>query len=158
MLSSNIALKHFFKSFLALLMRLWSHLYTYRFSQWLVGKRNMLYTLWIKNFLGEVGEKCFFHTRQYICVDEVPRLIDISFNKHLPSGIYNIQGKDTLTVKEIVKLIHQKKGKIVQEGCFGTVQRTDIGMKFLALDGTKLNNIIGFSSSVSIEEVLENYS
>lgn len=121
-------------------------------------KRLIPYTInAIKN-----GEELHFtagdQTRQYICVDEVPRLIDISFNKHLPSGIYNIQGKDTLTVKEIVKLIHQKKGKIVQEGCFGTVQRTDIGMKFLALDGTKLNNIIGFSSSVSIEEVLENYS
>ena len=54
-------MKHFLKSLLTLLMRLWSHLYTYRFSQWLVGKRNMLYTLWISNFLGEVGEKCFFH-------------------------------------------------------------------------------------------------
>jgi len=41
-------------------MRLWSRVYTYRLSQWLRGKRNMLYTLWIRNFLGEVGEKCFF--------------------------------------------------------------------------------------------------
>lgn len=41
-------------------MNIWSHLYTYRLSQWLVDKRNMLYTLWIKNFLGEVGEKCYF--------------------------------------------------------------------------------------------------
>lgn len=54
-------MKHLFKSLLTLLMRLWSHIYTYRLSQWLIGKRNMLYTLWIKNFLGEVGEKCFFH-------------------------------------------------------------------------------------------------
>lgn len=41
-------------------MRLWSRVYTYRLSHWLSGKRNMLYTLWIRNFLGEVGEKCSF--------------------------------------------------------------------------------------------------
>ncbi len=54
-------MKDLLKSLLTLLMRLWSHLYTYRLSQWLVGMRNVLYTLWISNFLGEVGEKCFFH-------------------------------------------------------------------------------------------------
>ena len=53
-------MKHFFKSFLALLMRLWSHLYTYRLSQWRRSVRNRLYSLWIKNFLGDVGEKCHF--------------------------------------------------------------------------------------------------
>lgn len=53
-------MKHILKSLLVQVMRLWSHLYTYRLSQWLIGKRSMLYTLWIRNFLGEVGEKCFF--------------------------------------------------------------------------------------------------
>lgn len=48
------------KSLLAFLMRFWSHIYIYRLSQWLRGKRNMLYTLWIRNFLCEVGEKCSF--------------------------------------------------------------------------------------------------
>lgn len=41
-------------------MRLWSCIYTYRCSQWLVGKRDMLYTLWIRNFFGEVGDMCRF--------------------------------------------------------------------------------------------------
>ena len=49
-----------FKFLKSQLMRLWSHVYTYRLSQWLSGKRNLLYTLWIRNFLGEVGEKCSF--------------------------------------------------------------------------------------------------
>lgn len=43
-----------------LLVRLWSHLYTYRCSEWIKRKRNWLYTLWISNFLGAVGEKCKF--------------------------------------------------------------------------------------------------
>lgn len=43
-----------------LLAKLYSYVYTYRVSQWLFSKRNWLYTLWIRNFLGEVGEKCYF--------------------------------------------------------------------------------------------------
>ena len=30
-------------------------------SQWQKGKRDLLYTLWIRNFLGEVGENSSFH-------------------------------------------------------------------------------------------------
>ena len=53
-------MKLFVRMFLSFMICLWSHIYTYRLSQWLIRKRNMLYTLWICNFLGEVGEKCYF--------------------------------------------------------------------------------------------------
>lgn len=120
-------------------------------------KRLIPYTInAIKN-----GEELHFtagdQTRQYICVDEVPRLLEMAFEKKLPSGMYNIQGKETLTVKQIVELIHHKLGKGVPEGCFGTMQRSDVGMKFLALDGHKLWDSIGFSPLVDIEESLDNY-
>ena len=39
----------------------WSHIYTYRLSQWLKNTCDLLYTLWIRNFLGEVGENSSFH-------------------------------------------------------------------------------------------------
>ena len=42
------------------IFRLWSHIYTYRMSQWLKRKRYMLYTLWIRNFLGVVGKNSSF--------------------------------------------------------------------------------------------------
>lgn len=96
-------------------------------------------------------------TRQYVYVDEVPRLIEMSFDKRLPSGMYNIQGKETLTVKEIVTLIHKEMGKEVSENCFGTAQRTDVGMKYLALDGCKLYEAIGFEAKVKIADVIETY-
>ena len=96
-------------------------------------------------------------TRQYVYVDEVPRLIELSFEKHLSSGMYNIQGKETLTVKEIVTLIHKAMGKEVPNDCFGTAQRTDVGMKYLALDGTKLTAIIGFRAAIAIEGIIEKY-
>lgn len=100
-------------------------------------KRLIPYTInAIKN-----GEELHFtagdQTRQYIHVSEVPRMIDMAYEKDIPSGIYNIQGKETITVKEIVTLIHKVLGKQVAEGCFGSAQRADVGMKYLALDGRK---------------------
>lgn len=96
-------------------------------------------------------------TRQYIYVEEVPEMIEMAYNKMLPSGIYNVQGKDTITVKEIVTRIHEHFGKDVPEDCFGSAQRADVGMKYLALDGSKLKNAIGFESKISLMDVIDRY-
>lgn len=120
-------------------------------------KRLIPYTInAIKN-----GEELHFtagdQTRQYIHVSEVPRMIDMAYKKNIPSGIYNIQGKETITVKEIVTLIHKVLGKQVAEGCFGSAQRADVGMKYLALDGRKLKSLTGFEATVRLEEVIKHY-
>ena len=96
-------------------------------------------------------------TRQYIYVDEVPRLILLSYEKGLHSGVYNIQGKETMTVKEIVELIHSVLGKEMPLDCFGTVSRSDVGMKYLALDGSLLYNLVGFSAETSISDSIMQY-
>ena len=96
-------------------------------------------------------------TRQYVHVNEVPRILAMAYYKNLPSGLYNIEGKETLTVKEIVSLIHNAMGKEMPEGCFGSVQRADVGMKFLALDGSKLNKYIGFLANKQIENSIMEY-
>lgn len=107
------------------------------------------------------GEELHFtagdQTRQYIHVNEVPRMLALAFEKNLPSGVYNIQGKETVTVKEIVTEIHHAMGKEVPDGCFGSVQRADVGMKYLALDGNKLCGLIGFTATISIVQVIETY-
>lgn len=120
-------------------------------------KRLIPYTInAIKN-----GEELHFtsgdQTRQYIHVSEVPKIIDLAYGKNIPSGIYNIQGKETLTVKEIVTLIHNVLGKEVPFGCFGSVKRADVGMKYLALDGSKLQKATGFEASVKLEDVISRY-
>lgn len=120
-------------------------------------KRLIPYTInAIKN-----GEELHFtagdQTRQYIHVSEVPKIIDLAYEKNIPSGIYNIQGKETLTVREIVTLIHKKFGKEVPSGCFGSVKRADVGMKYLALDGSKLQKATGFEASVKLEDVIGLY-
>lgn len=96
-------------------------------------------------------------TRQYVYVGEVPELLKLAYDKRLPSGMYNIQGKETLTVKEIVTLIHKAMGKEVPSYCFGTAERTDVGMKFLALDGSWLTEITGFCAKMAIQEVINKY-
>ena len=93
-------------------------------------------------------------TRQYVCVDEVPRMLEMAFEKKLPSGMYNIQGKETMTVKEIVEMIHHELGREVPKGCFGTAQRTDVGMKFLALDGRRLKNVINFQAEIKLVDTI----
>ena len=120
-------------------------------------KRLIPYTInAIKN-----GEELHFtagdQTRQYIHVSEVPRMIHMAYEKNIPSGIYNIQGKETVTVKEIVTLIHKVLGKKVAEGCFGSTQRADIGMKYLALDGSKLETAIKFVASIKLEDIIKRY-
>lgn len=90
-------------------------------------------------------------------MSEVPRMIDMAFVKDIPSGVYNIQGKETMTVKEIVTLIHKVLGKKVPDGCFGSAQRADVGMKFLALDGSKLKTATGFEAAIKLEDVIGKY-
>ena len=95
--------------------------------------------------------------RQYIYVEEVPFLLQLAYEKHLPSGMYNIQGTETLAVKEIVTLIHNALGHIVPKDCFGTVHRSDIGMRYLALDGRRLAYLTGFVGTIKIQDVLKRY-
>ena len=95
--------------------------------------------------------------RQYIHVNDVVRLIDIAYKKNLPDGMYNIQGRETLSVYEIVSTIHKVLGKTVPENCFGSTKRADIGMKYLALNGTKLKQATGFEPFIELAKVIKNY-
>lgn len=107
------------------------------------------------------GEELHFtsgeQTRQYIYVGEIPSILLLGYQTQLCSGIYNLEGKDTLKVKELVHLISQNLGKKVQDHWFGSTQRYDVGMKYLALDGSKLYNACGFKAKVSVENVMPLY-
>lgn len=49
------------KEILHALIWLLSRIYTYNFNVWLRSKRNTLYTMWIQNFFGKVGDKSSIH-------------------------------------------------------------------------------------------------
>lgn len=96
-------------------------------------------------------------TRQYIHVSEIPLMLELAIRKGLASGIYNVEGKEVMTVKEIVTLIHKAMETTVPQGCFGSAGRVDTGMKHLALDGNKLYHYTGFTPSVRIIDVIDTY-
>lgn len=53
-------MKQVIKKLLNFLLWLFSHIYTYRLHCWFNDKRKGVYTMWIRTFLGEVGEKSRF--------------------------------------------------------------------------------------------------
>ena len=62
-----------------------------------------------------------------------------------------------MTVKEIVTLIHRTMGRTVPDNCFGSAERADARMKYLALNGSKLRSRTGFIPSISIIDVIDTY-
>lgn len=95
--------------------------------------------------------------RQYIHVDEVPKIVDACWSAKVPSGLYNLEGRETLSVREIVSIIHEAFHKEVADGCFGSESRKDVGMKYLALDGSKLTQYITLGEQQKIKDVCLTY-
>lgn len=107
------------------------------------------------------GERLKFtagdQTRQYIHVSEIANVIDRCFQCKLPSGVYNIEGNETETIRDIVYDIHKAMGKDMPQNCFGSIDRVDSGMAYLALDGNKLCSIISYKPTIRIVDCIESY-
>lgn len=95
--------------------------------------------------------------RQYIYIDEISEILLKAFEVQLESGIYNISGTETLSVKELVLLLFNLMNKTMPINAFGTACRKDVGMKILALDASKLYTRLNFQPSVLISDVCMKY-
>ena len=95
--------------------------------------------------------------RQYLYVGDVAKILDDAYAKMLPSGIYNVAGSEEFTVRELVETIHTYFNKQVPQGCFGSAQRADVGMKYLALDGSKLHQALNETPSTILKDIIEAY-
>lgn len=95
--------------------------------------------------------------RQYIYVNEIPQIIHRAFIKQLASGSYNVSGYEILSVRELTTLIHNHFKATLSENCFGSIKRIDTNMKYLALDGTKLEKAIGFKTLIRINDIIDKY-
>ena len=49
-----------FSKTVILVLRIWSRIYSYRMSQWIRRKRDVLYTHWLSQFIGSVGDHSGF--------------------------------------------------------------------------------------------------
>lgn len=150
------------------MLTLFSSLYKHNFTHWHfilptiygVGenpKRLIPYT--IKAIMNGISPQFTDgnQVRQYLHVSEVAALIHLAIKKHLPSGIYNIEGNATLTIRELVSIIYTHMGKIFPIESFGSMGRDDVIMKYLALDGRKLRDMIGWTPSVDIKNIIDEY-
>ena len=95
--------------------------------------------------------------RQYLYVDDVPRIICDAVENNIPNGIYNIEGSETLSVKDLVCSIMDFFHVVPSDSMFGTNKRQDVGMKNLQLDGTKLHSFIKTQSINRILSVIDRY-
>ena len=120
-------------------------------------KRLIPYTInTIKN-----GEELHFtngeQVRQYLSVGEVANVLEKAFICSLSSGVYNIEGSEILSVRDLVRIIHNSFNKQMNEDCFGEVQRSDTSMKYLALGGKKLSSAINWKPNTSLREEISKY-
>jgi nucleoside-diphosphate-sugar epimerase len=95
--------------------------------------------------------------RDYLYVEDIPKIISSTLEKKLPSGIYNLTNGNVLKVKEIVKLLFSKLGLTLDPGIFSLADRIDVTMNCLKLDGNKLNKYINNYSYTSLDDVLTKY-
>jgi len=95
--------------------------------------------------------------RQYIYIDEVVEIIFMAQIKNIPSGIFNIPGTETFTVKELVTKLSHLLNKPLAESVFGKTERTDTGMKNLQLNGEKLYKAIDYYPKLKLIDVYDRY-
>lgn len=95
--------------------------------------------------------------RHYLYVDDVPKMINSAIAKSLPSGVYNVPGSEIISVRDLVEKIYVSFGLSLPEACFGTASRGDARMKYLALDGKKLQDYIGFCPEGTLNNSIKKY-
>lgn len=95
--------------------------------------------------------------RQYIYINDISEIINKSIQNNIESGIYNVSGAETFSVKEIVYILYNLMGENVPDSVFGSANRSDIGMKILKLDGSILYNKLNFAPATSIREIYMKY-
>lgn len=85
------------RKFLSYIFRIFSFIYPYKLSQWIIGYKNLFYTLWIKNFIGKLGDHSIL---SYPCFLQGDGLKNIrignytTINKHTIIGCWTKYGKN----------------------------------------------------------------
>jgi nucleoside-diphosphate-sugar epimerase len=95
--------------------------------------------------------------RQYLYIDEIPVLIYTAYENRLVSGIYNVAGSESYSIKKLTKHVFSFFNKPLNEEIFGGIEKADIKMKNLQLDGTKLFQITHFKAKILVADVLQKY-
>jgi len=96
--------------------------------------------------------------RQYIYISDLVNILFRAVSANLTSGVYNVAGAEELSVKQLVSMLFELKGRSVTNNVFGKAERLDVGMKILKLDGKKLQRRIGHEPKTKISQVYNKYN
>lgn len=96
--------------------------------------------------------------RQYLYVEEVAQYVNEAYVNNLPSGIYNIASNVILSIQQLVGIICDQMNYKLDSNVFGRENKSDTSMHYLALDGTKLSQMIGYKSIITLNDALSKYT
>lgn len=94
-------------------------------------------------------------TRQYITLEEVMVVLSKSFEKQIPSGIYNIGGGEFFCIRNLIERLFKLYGVPCKNDYFGKEVRRDGNIRSLKLDGSKLKAVIDYLPNTTIEDLFK---
>lgn len=101
---------------------------------------------------------CFsagLQTRQFITLEEMIRIVDMTISKKIHSGVYNVGGGEFLSIRELIERLFAIYKVPCKDYYFGQENRRDGDIKSLRIDGSKLLREIGELPNSKIEEIFK---
>lgn len=92
-------------------------------------------------------------TRQFITLEEMIKTVDMSINKSIPSGIYNVGGGEYLSIRNLIERLFAIYQVPCEDAFFGKEVRRDGDIKSLCLNASKLMGEIGRLPNSTIEDI-----
>lgn len=97
--------------------------------------------------------------RQYTHIRDVTYFL-AQHLKNNQSGIFNLTTDKVISVREMIEKVLQvveEELKIQPQASFGTTDKRDISMKYLALNTSHLQNCFNFEPQISLEQGIKEY-
>ena len=94
-------------------------------------------------------------TRQFITLEEMIKTVDMSINKSIPSGIYNVGGGEYLSIRNLIERLFAIYQVPCEDAFFGKEVRRDGDIKSLCLNVSKLNLVLESLPNSKIEDIFK---
>lgn len=94
-------------------------------------------------------------TREFILMEDIFNVLNKSYEKKIPAGVYNIGGGEFMSIRDLIERIFKIYDVKCKDSYFGKEQRRDGDIKSLCLCADKLKSAIGYLPSTKIDDVIK---
>lgn len=94
-------------------------------------------------------------TRQFITLEEMIKTVNVTIEKDIPSGLYNIGGGEFLSIRNLIERLFAIYDVPCKDEFFGKEMRRDGDIKSLRLNATKLKQQIETLPEKNIETIFK---